>query len=296
MTPNDHDTDNQYAAASADRVLDHTRLQLSALIDGELPLDEARFLLRRLDHDTELRECWERWQLCGDVLRGRIGVYARNGLGERVAEAIAADPVLVREPVARQRWLRLGGGAALAASVAIIALFLTRQSPDVRVPSAGLPAQVASTPVPTPGQRPASPDTAVQTPQAPGQAAEIASALAVADVPRRLATRRSRGQSQRAALRSPSRTAIETPVAVATAAPFSAPATAVDPFSGQHVRLPNRPWPRALLPAAPANGAFTVDYGSRMDMSARPLSPFAPRPLPRSLPEPDAPDSNAPAP
>lgn len=295
MTPNDQDTNQQRAAVPADKVLDHTRLQLSALIDGELPLDEARFLLRRLDHDTELRECWERWQLCGDVLRGRIGVYARNGLGERVADAISAEPVLVREPAGRHRWMRLGGGAALAASVAIIALFLTRQSPELRAPSAGLPAQVASTPVPTPVQRPAGPAAAAPT-QAPGQAAEIASALAVADVPRRLATRRSRGQSQRAALRSPGRAAVETPVAVATAAPFSAPATAVDPFSGQHVRLPNRPWPRALLPAAPANGAFTVDYGSRMDMSGRPLSPFAPRPFPRSLPEPEATGSNAPVP
>ena len=30
-----------------DKVLDHTREQLSALFDGELALDEARFLQRR---------------------------------------------------------------------------------------------------------------------------------------------------------------------------------------------------------------------------------------------------------
>jgi negative regulator of sigma E activity len=294
MTPNEQDPGRGRNPAPADKVLDHTRLQLSALIDGELPLDEARFLLRRLEHDSELRDCWERWQLCGDVLRGRIGVYARDGLGERIADAISAEPVASPEPLARQRrWLRLGGGAALAASVAVIALFLTRQSPEVRSPAAGQPLQVASAPPPTPVQWPAT----APAPQVPGRAAEVASALAVADVPRRLATRRSRGQSQRAAVRSPTRTAIENPVAVAAATtPFSTPAAAVDPFSGEQVRLPNRPWPRALLPAAPANGAFTVDYGSRTDTGLRPLSPFAPRPFPHPRPAPGAAEPDAPVP
>ena len=116
-------------------------------------------------------------------------------------------------------------------------------------------------------------------------------ALAVADVPRRLATRRSRGQSQRAALRSPAR--VEAPSGRGGGDAVRHAPTVVDPFSGQQVRLPNRPWPRALLPAAPANGAFTVDYGSRMDIGVRALSPFAPRPHPRPAPgaaEPDAPE------
>ncbi|HWU69970.1 MAG TPA: RseA family anti-sigma factor, partial [Pseudoxanthomonas sp.] len=53
---------------STDKFELHYRLQLSALIDGDLSPDEARFLLRRLQHDGELNACWERWQLCGDVL------------------------------------------------------------------------------------------------------------------------------------------------------------------------------------------------------------------------------------
>ena len=39
----------------------HHRQQLSALMDGELLADEARFLLRRLQHDRDLAGCWERW-------------------------------------------------------------------------------------------------------------------------------------------------------------------------------------------------------------------------------------------
>lgn len=271
MTPNTRDTD---------KVLDHTRLQLSALIDGELPLDEARFLLRRIEHDTELRDCWERWQLCGDVMRGRIGDRADSGFAARVTVAIAAEPIAASGPAARHRWLRLGGGAALAASVAMIALFMSRQSPELRTPAPDAQAQIASNPVPAPMKSPAQPPAATPAPAAPGQAAEVASALAVADVPRRLATRRSRGQSQRAAQRVTVRA--EMPVAVAATTQFATPAIAADPFSGQHLRLPNRPWPRALLPSSPANGAFTVDYGSRAESSGRPLSPFAP--VQRQLP------------
>ena len=108
----------------------------------------------------------------------------------------------------------------------------------------------------------------------------LATAVAVAEVPRRVASRRSRGQSQRAALRTPARAAVELPLAMAVNTSDAAnAATTVDPFSAQRVSLQNRPWPRALLPGATANGAFTVDYGNRSAMSPS-FYPFEPRTLP----------------
>ena len=68
-----------------DKLDTHHRQQLSALMDGELLADEARFLLRRLQHDHDLAGCWERWQLCGDVLRGHAQAPAPAGFAERVA-------------------------------------------------------------------------------------------------------------------------------------------------------------------------------------------------------------------
>ena len=47
-----------------------SREQLSALMDGALPADQTRFLLRRLQHDAPLAGCWERWRLTGEVMRG----------------------------------------------------------------------------------------------------------------------------------------------------------------------------------------------------------------------------------
>lgn len=284
-THNDHE--NQAGAdrdPAIDRMLDHNYLQLSALMDGELSPDEARFLLRRLEHDDELRGCWERWQLGGDVMRGLGGAVVPAHFAARVAAAIASETTEARSvPASTQpRWARWGGGAALAASVAVMAMFLVRHSPDATAPT---PARVAvSQPAPVqPTSR--SPAIPAPAPDAPDRVAQLATAVAVADAPRRAMARRSRGQSQRAARRS-AREAAQAPIAVAANATPATNATAIDPFSGQVVRLPNRPWPRALLPGSPAVGAFTVDYGSRGGNAAtpHPFYPFVPQAAP-AVPE-----------
>jgi negative regulator of sigma E activity len=114
-----------------DKLDAHCRQQLSALIDGELSPDEARFLLRRLGHDRELSACFDRWQLAGDMLRRVPCRAAPAGLptalpprwGLNAPKPMAA----ARAPVARAAaWLRWSGGA-LAASVAAVALFVARQ-------------------------------------------------------------------------------------------------------------------------------------------------------------------------
>jgi anti-sigma factor RsiW len=267
MTPNDtHDADPG-RGRGGDRILDHHRLQLSALLDGELPPDEARFLLRRLQHDPQLLGCWERWQQAGDILRGQVELPLPTGFAVAVAEAVAREPKrrFVADGPRRLRW---GGGAALAASAAVIALLLARQPQETAPAVAQSNPDIAAAPAPAPAGAPSvvtpSPD------RVPAQAGELATALAVADVPRRLGARRSRAQSQRAAIRNPAQRAVpDTAVS----------AVEVDPFSGQHISLANRPWPRALLPASSAAGTFTVDYGTRQAVTPA-LYPFAPRGAP----------------
>jgi hypothetical protein len=99
----------------------------------------------------------------------------------------------------------------------------------------------------------------------------------VAEVPRRAAVRRSRAQSQRAAIRTPVRRSVEPQLAVAVAA--AAPVIATDPanpFAPRASTITTRPWPRALLPGAPGAGAFNVDYGSA-PAPATTFYPFQPR-------------------
>jgi hypothetical protein len=284
MTPTDTYLDGDRAndrnlGDASDRMFEHHRQQLSALVDGELSADEARFLLRRLEHDGELLGCWDRWHFAGDVLRGRHDRLAAPGLVAGVAMAIAKEQTA---PTAgnHRRWLRWGGGAALAASTAMIALLLARQTSDVAVPAPNPSSAVATTSSP-PALPTRARDTNPITP-APTRSTELVSVMAVADVPRRLIARRARGQSQRAAFRGDRAVAR---AQVTTGDVASSVVTAVDPFSGQHISLQNRPWPHALLPASPTTGAFTVDYGRR-SLPPPTVYPFAPR-------EPDADSSES---
>ncbi|MBN6112491.1 sigma-E factor negative regulatory protein [Xanthomonas bonasiae] len=280
----------------------HYRQQLSALIDGELPADEARFVVRRLQHDEELAGCHERWQLCGDILRGRVCMPAPADFGERVRQAVAAEAQ--RAEVARasdaagsRRTWRWGGSAALAASVAAIALFMTRERLPDAAPAAA-PVQVASSSAPA-----AAPAVPAAVPQVPAPApadpqgdlgAAVAAAPAVAIAAHRrqdAATRRGATRTQQAARSSAARAA-EPVRAIAAAAPSRPAATALplpatatgqalaqqhagDPFAHQPAPLQARPWPRSALAPAASSGEFTASF-PRQGASAA-FYPFEPR-------------------
>ncbi len=99
------------------------REQLSALMDGELGRDERAFLLRRLEHDAELRSMWTRMHLVRDVISHRPGGAPLN-LSDRIMQTLAEQdrqtaPLSQSTSRGWRPWL----GAALAASVALMAVF-----------------------------------------------------------------------------------------------------------------------------------------------------------------------------
>jgi sigma-E factor negative regulatory protein RseA len=119
--------------------------QLSALMDGELPSDEVRFLLRRIDNDAGLAQRWSRYQIVSAVLKRQ---YAPSRSGEPFAVSVMArldgDAVApMRRPLAG-RLMRWAGGGAIAASVAVFALVATRPGgTDGAMPAAGAPTVAA---------------------------------------------------------------------------------------------------------------------------------------------------------
>ena len=282
---------------TTDKIDNHYFQQLSALMDGDLPPDQARFLLRRMEHDTELTGCWERWQLCGDALRGQAQAPAPAGFADRIALAIAAEPTRSAangaSPRTRSNLAKWGGGA-LAASVAAIALFMVRQQVPDEAPSQATPAVANQSPAATPST--ASPEPALQT-----AATVTAASVAVASVPRRQndarrsATRNQQAARNAAAVRNaqPDRAVASAAVPVVNAlarTPASTGAGEVrDPFSNVQINAPAaRPWPRTVLPQySSGSGAFNADYST--DRAAQTFYPFEPRlPVspPVSLPEP----------
>ena len=272
---------------STDKIDNHYQQQLSAWMDGDLPSDEARFLLRRLQHDDELASRLGRWQLCGDVLRGQAQAPAPAGFAERVAAAVNAEPSLLAAsataPRARSN-LRVWGGGALAASFAAIALFMVRQ----QVPD--------ETPVPSTASV-AGQSSAVATGNAgsalPGSSPRVLTEgnASVASAPRRQADsnqRRSATRTQQAASRSvasarlPERVvataaSAAVPVVHAIASAPSATSSQRDPFSNVQIGSPSaRPWPRAVSPQYPSSsGGFNAGFSS--DRAAQTFYPFEPR-------------------
>lgn len=134
---------------------DELREHVSALMDGELAGDQARFLLRRMETDTELARCWARYQLAGAMLRReRPQMLLSDDLADAVMRRAAAEP-RPGSGIGR-RVLRWAGGGAVAAAVAVVALVSTRPPVPTEPPGtaafavAPAPTSSAVTPVPMP--------------------------------------------------------------------------------------------------------------------------------------------------
>lgn len=256
----------------------HYRQQLSSLMDGELPSEEARFLLRRLQHDDELSGCHERWQLMGDALRGQACAPAPLDFSARVRAAVAEDVRLhgapslapARAPLAAG-WKRWGGGAALAASVAVMAMFVSRE--QIEAP-ASAPSQVVATQAQMPSQDAVlAPEASSMVAPAAAAVAAVATATRVASAPsRREAVRGSATRTRQAAQGSVAR--VQEPVRAFASAP-ALPAVSVDPFSRPSPVVPARPWPRSSVSGSLPGGVLTVSTPSAGSGGA--FYPFEPR-------------------
>ena len=121
------------------------RIQLSALKDGELDRDAARFLCSRLANDEVLRDQWSRWHLIGDALNQRHSAMLGNGLAQAVAQAIANDATPRRQ--LGPTLVRWAAGSAIAASVALMALMVVPLNGDSVGPVGGLASQTGSSQV-----------------------------------------------------------------------------------------------------------------------------------------------------
>ncbi len=117
---------------------DQIREQVSAFLDGELPDSETELLLKRLTRDAELREGFGRYALIGETLRGASRAPVSRGFAARVNRAIDGEPATAIPQTLRAaqgRWWKPVAGAAVAASVAAVAVVALQQravSPGIR--------------------------------------------------------------------------------------------------------------------------------------------------------------------
>jgi negative regulator of sigma E activity len=132
------------------------RMQVSAFVDGELPENEADLLVRRLSQDADLRKQVSEYLAIGRIMRGEYRVQGSDVLRERIAAELDERPL--QEPAdnatasAPNRFLRPAAGAAIAATVALVAIFGLGRVADVDAPvpaTAVVADEVASETVPS---------------------------------------------------------------------------------------------------------------------------------------------------
>lgn len=275
--------------------------RLSAMMDGALSPDETRFLLRRMEHDDELADRWSRWQLIGDTMRGEAGRALPADFSHRVGRAIA-DDIATEQPlavvngdslVARRPLLRWGGGAALAASVALAALIGTRTLPSQDGPATTI-AATASIPVPGPSEPTPQP---VSDAEHASPVAEAGAAMALASVV--AATGERRGTHPRVlaradALASSAKAASPVAATLVTAATVRSQQMASRKHIGatevasiqdsgivvSEVGIVSKPWPRALVPGTSAAGGVVAGYETEISSAPHPFQRLKPRSAP----------------
>ncbi|MEO7431698.1 MAG: sigma-E factor negative regulatory protein [Dokdonella sp.] len=114
---------------------EHIHEQISALMDGQLERDETRFLLKRLPADHALAARWSRYHVARQALRRQDITATGVSFAEGVMARLDADQPALHAPGV-SRWMRWSAGGAIAASVAVAALVVTRPVGDVS-PAAG---------------------------------------------------------------------------------------------------------------------------------------------------------------
>jgi negative regulator of sigma E activity len=101
--------------------------EISALLDSELDARDAATAIDALERDRgELKATWARYHLISAALKNELGPVVDQGLADRVAQAIAAEPTQLAPGRAHSRPRQWSGRAigtlAAAASLAVVTL------------------------------------------------------------------------------------------------------------------------------------------------------------------------------
>jgi sigma-E factor negative regulatory protein RseA len=134
--------------------------QLSALIDGELDIQDSAHLITSAKTGGELKNCWAHYHLIGDALRGDVGlggVNIHHDFSNRVMAALEAEPTVLaskqaattqyasKKPVYKQS-TRFWSVAASVAAVMFVGTMVFQQ--QFSQPEALSPVEIAQS-VPT---------------------------------------------------------------------------------------------------------------------------------------------------
>lgn len=105
--------------------------QLSALIDGEHDSNQP---IDKLMHNKEMQSTWSRYHLIGDCLRDNLPEQISNQVYNEVNKALSNEPTVLAPTRQKQINLKPLAGFAIAASVAMAAVFTIQNNNQIDSP------------------------------------------------------------------------------------------------------------------------------------------------------------------
>lgn len=108
--------------------------QLSALVDDELDVEQAS-IFNKLINDDETKDTWSRYHLIGDCLRDHVPEKISSQVATRVANTLRNEPTILAPRTTKRFNIKPIAGFAIAASVAMLAVFGVQRSNEVNTSS-----------------------------------------------------------------------------------------------------------------------------------------------------------------
>jgi len=99
-----------------------SRENLSSFMDGEVDKSAGSFLVRRLANDDDLRSTWNRYHMIRDCLHQQDAHLVHDDFCSRVRQAIDQEDLQEADNKSPLGWIKPMAGAAIAASVALLAI------------------------------------------------------------------------------------------------------------------------------------------------------------------------------
>ena len=109
---------------------DKSKQNISELMDGELPNDCSKFLLKRMQSDDSLQSSWNNYHMLRSCLQQENDAPLMENLGATVIKELNDNVELSQQESPRQfsGWMKSLTGTAIAASVALVAVFSFNQN------------------------------------------------------------------------------------------------------------------------------------------------------------------------
>ena len=125
--------------------------KISAFLDDELQLSEMEAIRKKFNQDSKVQLTLNRYALISEILKGNHSIYDAQNVAEQVRERLRNEPTILAPAKPSKTshvdsWKTYFAGAAVAATVAAVAVFNFSSLTQPDLPSEQFPVTVSVSP------------------------------------------------------------------------------------------------------------------------------------------------------